>query len=155
MSAKKPNLAPLYGAAFGFNTDRLVKPVHFATGFFVSLFGQQYKTELLNNVVAFADGKDPEGNYALGNLHQTLRDAGKLHAVCIPFESTCEGLRAMTGRLGQFTVESQAMVVITPRRPTKSLLALATTTDSPVTSFTKSCKQPLMAPKSCSLRRHG
>jgi hypothetical protein len=78
MSEKKPNMAPLYGAAFGFNTDRRVKPVHFATGFFVSLLGRQYRTELLNNVVAFTDGKDHSGNYALPALHETLCAAGKL-----------------------------------------------------------------------------
>ncbi len=79
MSEKKPNMAPLYGAAFGFNTDRRVKPVHLATGFFVSLLGRQYRTELLNNVVAFTDGKDHSGNYALPALHNTLRAAEKLH----------------------------------------------------------------------------
>jgi hypothetical protein len=76
----KPNIAPLYGAAFGFNTDRRVKPVHFATGFFVSLFGCQYRTELLNNVVAFTDGKDLSGNYALEELHSTLASTGKIGA---------------------------------------------------------------------------
>ena len=78
MNAKKPNMAPLYGAAFGFNTDRRVKPVHFATGFFVTLLGRQYRSELLNNVVAFTDGKDHSGNYALPALHETLQAAGKL-----------------------------------------------------------------------------
>jgi hypothetical protein len=73
VSDKKPNMAPLYGAAFGFNTDRRVKPVHLATGFFVSLLGRHFRTELLNNVVAFTDGKDHSGNYALDNLHGTLR----------------------------------------------------------------------------------
>ena len=77
---KKPNMAPFYGAAFGFITDRLVKPVHFATGFFVSVLGRQYKAELLNNVVAFADGKDPNGNYELSTLHQVLRAKEKLQA---------------------------------------------------------------------------
>lgn len=80
MSDKKPNLVPLYGAAFGFNTDRRVKPVHFATGFFVSLLGRHFRTETLNNVVAFTDGKDHSGNYALGQLHDTLRTQGKIRA---------------------------------------------------------------------------
>jgi hypothetical protein len=78
MSDKKPSLAPLYGAAFGFNTDRRVKPVHLASGFFVSLLGRQFRAEFLNNVVAFTDGKDHTGNYALGNLHAALRSADKI-----------------------------------------------------------------------------
>lgn len=78
MSKSKPKMARLFGAAFGFNTDRRVKPVHFATGFFVSLFGRQYRTELLNNVVAFTDGKDLSGNYALTSLHAALASAAKI-----------------------------------------------------------------------------
>lgn len=74
----KPNMSPLYGAAFGFNTDRRVKPVHFATGFFVALLGRSYPNEILNNVVAFSDGKDLTGNYALENLHPELARSGKL-----------------------------------------------------------------------------
>ncbi|MBI4664261.1 MAG: hypothetical protein HY735_36155 [Verrucomicrobia bacterium] len=80
MSEKKPKMAPLYGAAFGFNTDHRVKPVHFATGFFVSLLRRRYRAELLNNVVAFTDGRDHKGNYALPNLHETLRAAAKVRA---------------------------------------------------------------------------
>ncbi len=74
----KPNMSPLYGAAFGFNTDRRVKPVHFATGFFVSLLCRNYPDEILNNVVAFSDGKDLTGNYALDNLHQELVRSGRI-----------------------------------------------------------------------------
>lgn len=75
---KKPNMAPLYGAAFGFNTDFRVKPVHLATGFFVSLLGHRHRAELLNNVVAFTDGKEHSGNYGLASLHEALRAAGKI-----------------------------------------------------------------------------
>ena len=71
-------MSPLYGAAFGFNTDRRVKPVHFATGFFVALLGRNYRDEILNNVVAFSDGKDLTGNYALDNLHAELVRSGKM-----------------------------------------------------------------------------
>jgi hypothetical protein len=77
---KKPDMSPLYGAAFGFNTDRRVKPVHFATGFFVALLGHSYKAELLNNVVAFSDGKDPTGDYILEILHKKLVELEKLTA---------------------------------------------------------------------------
>lgn len=77
----KPNMSPLYGAAFGFNTDRRVKPVHFATGFFVALLGRNYRDEILNNVVAFSDGKDLTGNYALDNLHPELLRSGKMDSV--------------------------------------------------------------------------
>lgn len=78
MSKAKPNLQRLYGSAFGFNTDRTVKPVHFATGFLVSLLGRQYRNELLNNVVAASDGKELAGNYALENLHPALVGASKI-----------------------------------------------------------------------------
>lgn len=71
-------MSPLYGAAFGFNTDRRVKPVHFATGFFVTLLGHSYPNEILNNVVAFSDGKDLSGNYALQNLHSVLLRSEKI-----------------------------------------------------------------------------
>jgi hypothetical protein len=80
MSKSKPKMAPLYGAAFGFNTDRRVKPVHFATGFFVTLLGRNYRDELLNNVVAFSDGKDLSGNYALDHLYHELVRSGKMTA---------------------------------------------------------------------------
>ena len=71
-------MAPLYGAAFGFNTDRRVKPVHFATGFFIALLGCNYRNEILNNVVAFSDGTDLAGLYSLNNLHPELIRLGKL-----------------------------------------------------------------------------
>jgi hypothetical protein len=68
----KPDMTPLYGAAFGFNTHRRIKPVHLATGFFVAVLGKKCAGVLLNNVVAFADGKELTGNYALENLHPEL-----------------------------------------------------------------------------------
>jgi len=74
----KAKMSSLYGAAFGFNTHRRVKPVHFATGFFVALLGCNYRNELLNNVVAFSDGKDLAGNYALNNLHAELVRLGRI-----------------------------------------------------------------------------
>lgn len=76
----KPNMSTLYGAAFGFNTDRRVKPVHFATGFFVALMGQKSKGELLNNVVAFSDGKEPVGDYTIERLHPKLITLEKLNS---------------------------------------------------------------------------
>src|ERR1700721_2635044 len=81
MSEPKPKMGLLYGAAFGFNTDRRVKPVHFATGFFLSLFGRQYHTKFLNNMVAISDGKDPTNNYALPALHGALTAENKIHQV--------------------------------------------------------------------------
>jgi hypothetical protein len=55
-----------------------IKPAHFATGFFVALLGRNYRNEILNNVVAFTDGKDLTGNYALDNLHPELVRSGKM-----------------------------------------------------------------------------
>ena len=78
MSKTKPSLDAIYGAAFGFITDRTVKPVHFATGFLVSLLGRQYPNELLNQMVAASDGKQQSGSYALENLHPTLAKASKI-----------------------------------------------------------------------------
>lgn len=66
------NMARMYGEAFGFNTDRRVKPVHFATGFFVALLGRQYEQQLLNKAVAYSETKTVEGDYALPNLHNLL-----------------------------------------------------------------------------------
>ena len=82
----KPNMASMYGAAFGFNTDRRVKPVHLATGFFVALLGRNYREKILNNVVAFSDGKDLSGNYALENLHPELVRLEKLASTIGPRE---------------------------------------------------------------------
>jgi hypothetical protein len=80
----KPDMTPLYGAAFGFNTHRRIKPVHLATGFFVAVLGRKYRGELLNNVVAFADGKDLTGNYALDNLHSELAQLDKIDKTVTP-----------------------------------------------------------------------
>lgn len=79
-------MAPLYGAAFGFNTDRRVKPVHFATGFFVSLLGRHFEAQLLNKVVAFSDGKDLSGDYALDSLHPLLLESNRIGATVSPRE---------------------------------------------------------------------
>lgn len=78
MSEAMPKMAPLYGAAFGFNTDRRVKPVHFATGFFVALFGRQNRTELLNYLVAVTDGRTPAESYLLPKLHESLTAEAKI-----------------------------------------------------------------------------
>jgi len=72
----KPNLAKLYGAAFGFNTDRRVKPAHFATGFFLALTGKNYKQKSLNYTVALPAKKEPEGKYRLADLEEHLSDEG-------------------------------------------------------------------------------
>lgn len=74
----KPNLGPLYGAAFGFNTDRRVKPVHFATGFFLAVTGKNYKQRDLNYTVALPARKEPEGKYALSALRDHLLEAGTI-----------------------------------------------------------------------------
>lgn len=62
----------MYGQAYGFNTDRRVKPVHFATGFFVALLGAQYEQQILNKTVAYSDSKTLHGDYELPNLHRLL-----------------------------------------------------------------------------------
>lgn len=76
---KKPkNMQVLYGAAFGFDMARRVKPVHFTTGFFTSVLGKSYEAKLLNYAVAFADGKEMTGNYELEELHPILRDGKQI-----------------------------------------------------------------------------
>lgn len=71
-------MARLYGDAFGFNTDRRVKPVHLATGFFVALLGRQYEQPILNKTVAFSETKNLEGDYSLPNLHRLLLNEEKI-----------------------------------------------------------------------------
>lgn len=73
-----PNLGKLYGAAFGFNTDRRVKPVHFATGFFLAVTGRNYKQRDLNFTIALSARKEPEGKYALAALREHLIEAGRI-----------------------------------------------------------------------------
>lgn len=72
----KPTLGPLYGAAFGFNTDRRVKPVHFATGFFLAVTKKNHKQRNLNYTVALPARKEPEGKYALAVLREHLAEEG-------------------------------------------------------------------------------
>jgi hypothetical protein len=76
----KKDMTALFGSAYGFNTDRRSKPVHFATGFFLALTGQNYQQQVLNKTVAFADGKELQGDYALQNLHTLLVTDGKIDA---------------------------------------------------------------------------
>jgi hypothetical protein len=52
--------------------------VHLATGFSY-LCWKTISDRASYNVVAFTDGKDQSGNYALPALHNTLRAAEKLH----------------------------------------------------------------------------
>lgn len=68
MPTTGPKLSPLYGAAFGFNTNRRVKPVHFASGFFLALTGINYKQKSLNFTIASPSKKEPEGTYKLSLL---------------------------------------------------------------------------------------
>jgi hypothetical protein len=74
----KKDMTALFGSAYGFNTDRRSKPVHFATGFFVALKGNNYEQRRLNKTVAFSDGKQLQGDYALQNLHVLLTTEGKI-----------------------------------------------------------------------------
>jgi hypothetical protein len=76
----KKEMTALLGSAYGFNTDRRSKPVHFATDFFVALSGHNYEQELLNKTVAFSDGKQLHDDYALQKLHALLVADGKIDA---------------------------------------------------------------------------
>ena len=78
MPAPQPNLSPLYGAAFGFNTDRRVKPVHFASGFLLSLTGLNYPQKTLNYTVASSSKNEPEGNYKLDKLKEHLSEQNSI-----------------------------------------------------------------------------
>jgi hypothetical protein len=82
----KPNLAKLYGAAFGFNTDRRVKPAHFATGFFLALTGKNYKQRSLNYTIALPAKKEPEGKYRLADLSEHLSSQGMVGQAITPRE---------------------------------------------------------------------
>jgi hypothetical protein len=72
------SMTRMYGNAFGFNTDRRVKPVHLATGFFVALLGRQYEQQILNKTVAFSQTKNLEGDYSLPALHRLLLSEGRI-----------------------------------------------------------------------------
>jgi len=72
------DVARMYGNAFGFNTDRRMKPIHLATGFFVALLGRQSEQQLLNKTVAYSAGKSLEGDYALPQLHALLLQEDKI-----------------------------------------------------------------------------
>lgn len=80
MPSPQPKLSPLYGAAFGFNTDRRVKPVHFASGFFLALTGINYKQKSLNFTVASPSKKEPEGTYKLSLLRDHLIERQSINA---------------------------------------------------------------------------
>ena len=76
----KPKLSPLlYGAAFGFNTDRRIKPAHFASGFLLALTGTNYKQTTLNFTVASPSKKEPEGKYKLDLLKGHLVEQGSIN----------------------------------------------------------------------------
>jgi hypothetical protein len=81
MPSPQPKLSPLYGAAFGFNTDRRVKPVHFASGFFLALTGINYKQKALNFTVASPSKKEPEGTYKLSLLKDYLLERQSINAL--------------------------------------------------------------------------
>lgn len=80
----KREMTALFGSAYGFNTDRRSKPVHFAAGFFLAITGQNYEQRLLNKTVAFSDGKELRGDYALQGLHALLTKEGKIHSAIDP-----------------------------------------------------------------------
>jgi hypothetical protein len=76
----KKDMTALFGSAYGFNTDRRSKPVHFATGFFLAITGKNYEQRSLNKTVAFSDGKELQGDYALQGLHALLSKDGKIES---------------------------------------------------------------------------
>jgi hypothetical protein len=80
----KKDMTALFGSAYGFNTDRRSKPVHFATGFFLAITGQNYEQRSLNKTVAFSDGKELQGDYALQGLHALLSKDGRIESAIDP-----------------------------------------------------------------------
>ena len=63
----------LYSAAFGFNTDRRVKPVHFATGFFLSILGRHSEQRAMNRAVALTAGGKEDDDYSLASVSELLK----------------------------------------------------------------------------------
>ena len=80
----KKDMTTFFGSAYGFNTDRRSKPVHFATGFFLAITGKNYEQRSLNKTVAFSDGKELQGDYALQGLHALLSKDGKIESAIDP-----------------------------------------------------------------------
>lgn len=70
----------LYGNAFGFNTERRIKPIHFASGFFLALTDRHYQLETLNKTVAMSANKAMEEDYSTSGLSELLRANGSVRA---------------------------------------------------------------------------
>lgn len=64
----------IYGSAFGFRTqESRVKPVHFATGFFLSLTERFYELRSLNKTVALKANKEMQDDYSTSGLIKLLK----------------------------------------------------------------------------------
>lgn len=68
----RPSKQRIHGKAFGYEPGRM-KPVHFATGYFLAITGRRYRLEWLNktSVISHKDGL--KGDYLPENLLETLR----------------------------------------------------------------------------------
>jgi hypothetical protein len=70
----------IYGSAFGFNTERRIKPIHFASGFFLALTNRYYRLETLNKAVATSANKEMKEDYATPGLRDLLAAKGCVRA---------------------------------------------------------------------------
>ncbi|HUY91797.1 MAG TPA: hypothetical protein VMV10_23850 [Pirellulales bacterium] len=84
----------IYGCAFGFNTERRIKPIHFASGFFLALTNRYYQLETLNKTVATSSNKEMKEDYATPGLRELLLANG-----CVCADFSVESVHNMRGHL--------------------------------------------------------
>jgi len=67
-----PTKQQIHGRAFGYEPGRM-KPVHFASGYFLAVTGRWYRLEWLNKAVVTSHKDGLKEDYVLENLLETLR----------------------------------------------------------------------------------
>lgn len=72
--AKREDKRPIHFAAIGYEPMRM-KPVHFATGFFLSTTNKSYQLELLNKMVCHSSSrKGLQGDYTPERIYELLQE---------------------------------------------------------------------------------
>jgi hypothetical protein len=73
----KPTKQQIHGAAFGYEPGRM-KPVHFATGYFLAITGRRYRLEWLNKTAVTTHKDGLKDDYLPENLLDILRTDQKV-----------------------------------------------------------------------------
>lgn len=69
----KPSKQKIHGRAFGYEPGRM-KPVHFATGYFLAVTGQWYRLEWLNKLAVTSHSDGLKDGYLPENLFEALQN---------------------------------------------------------------------------------